>query len=123
MFSAPKDQGSEKCKEACHQSLSRLGTEYLDLYLIHWPGVQGMKPYDKKQKELRQQSWYEMESLVSEGNTKPPFKVFSSLGLVLYTVIHHLYNLNKGIQNCQILSHVTKHITKFLTNLNTFWQF
>lgn len=67
---APRDQGNGKCREAFQQSLSRLGLEYLDLYLIHWPGSSDMKPQDKRNRELRQQSWYEMESLIGEGKVK-----------------------------------------------------
>ena len=33
----PSEQGKEKAKAAILGSLSRLGFEYLDLYLIHWP--------------------------------------------------------------------------------------
>jgi diketogulonate reductase-like aldo/keto reductase len=31
------EHGKEEAKAACAQSLDRLGMEYLDLYLIHWP--------------------------------------------------------------------------------------
>ena len=37
----PKDHGREKAKLAFEQTLRNLQTDYLDLYLIHWPGVQG----------------------------------------------------------------------------------
>ena len=36
----PKDQGAEKCQAAIDLALEELQTDYLDLYLIHWPGVQ-----------------------------------------------------------------------------------
>jgi len=66
-FVAPKDHGAGKCRDACLGSIQHLGVTYLDMFLIHWPGVQGMKPEDCRQSELRQQSWRDLEQLYDEG--------------------------------------------------------
>jgi 2,5-diketo-D-gluconate reductase A len=34
---ATEDQGFVKAQDACEASLERLGLDYIDLYLIHWP--------------------------------------------------------------------------------------
>ncbi|KAJ9579011.1 hypothetical protein L9F63_024886, partial [Diploptera punctata] len=34
----PSEHGKGKTTKAVHESLEKLGTSYLDLYLIHWPG-------------------------------------------------------------------------------------
>ena len=64
---APRDQGHSDCRAACLQSMQHLGVSYLDLYLVHWPGAQGMKPEDPRHPQLRKGSWEDMEQLYKEG--------------------------------------------------------
>lgn len=56
----PHNSGRNKIKTACEQSLKRLQTDYLDLYLLHWRGfvpleevVEGMEHLKKEGKILR----------------------------------------------------------------------
>jgi diketogulonate reductase-like aldo/keto reductase len=44
---APAQQGYEQALSACETILKKLKTDYLDLLIIHWPGVSGLKPDDK----------------------------------------------------------------------------
>ncbi|XP_072029323.1 glyoxal reductase-like [Amphiura filiformis] len=78
---APKEQGTEPAYAACMQSLQRLQTDYLDLYLIHWPGKQKLKPDDCGNAEARRQSWLSCERLHKEGKVR-------SIGVSNYTVKH-----------------------------------
>ena len=47
---SPKDHGKEKASTAILKSLANLDTDYIDLYLIHWPGVQGAPVEDPRNK-------------------------------------------------------------------------
>ncbi|WP_144528588.1 aldo/keto reductase [Peribacillus simplex] len=68
------EQGYETTLQAFDDSLNRLGLEYLDLYLIHWPG---------KDKYL--ETWRALEKLYKDGKVK-------SIGVSNFHV-HHLENL------------------------------
>jgi len=54
-----RDMGYESTRKAFAGSLERLGLDYVDLYLIHWP-VEGMN----------EETWRAMEGLLDEGLTR-----------------------------------------------------
>ncbi len=56
-----RDQGSASAKEALRSSLDRLGLDFVDLYLIHWP-LPRLDRYVE--------SWLAMEELLAEGLTR-----------------------------------------------------
>ncbi|MFC9599086.1 aldo/keto reductase [Peribacillus butanolivorans] len=74
------DQGYETTLQAFDDSLKRLGLEYLDLYLIHWPG---------KDKYL--ETWKALEKLYNEGKVK-------SIGVSNF----HVHHLEKLLENSEI---------------------
>lgn len=61
------EMGYEEVKEALERSLNRLQTDYLNLYLIHWPKV---SEEDTNWKVRCQETWRAMEELVREGKVK-----------------------------------------------------
>ena len=45
---APTQQGYDQAKQACLTIIEKLNCGYLDLLLIHWPGVSKLKVDDPK---------------------------------------------------------------------------
>ncbi|KAJ7372167.1 hypothetical protein OS493_020596 [Desmophyllum pertusum] len=78
---SPRDHGFDSTEKACMKTLEALDCEYLDLYLIHWPGVQKLKSDDPRNAELRQESWKALEKLYTAGLIK-------SIGVSNYTMDH-----------------------------------
>jgi diketogulonate reductase-like aldo/keto reductase len=64
------DQGYDSALRACETSLEKLGLDYLDLYLIHWPAT-----------AKRHESWRAMGQLLSDGKIK-------AAGVSNFTVEH-----------------------------------
>lgn len=56
--------GYEKAQEACKRSLKKLKTDYLDVYLVHWPA--SPKVYADWQ-EINAETWRGMERLYQDG--------------------------------------------------------
>ncbi|HWO95358.1 MAG TPA: aldo/keto reductase [Bacillus sp. (in: firmicutes)] len=84
------DLGYESAIAAYETSLAKLGLEYLDLYLIHWP-VEG------KYKE----AWRALETLYKEGRVK-------AIGVSNFQ-IHHLEDLMKDAEIKPVINQVEYH--------------
>ncbi|XP_075692959.1 putative oxidoreductase YtbE isoform X2 [Rhinoderma darwinii] len=77
---SPADVGTG-ARDACLKSLAELELDYLDLYLIHWPGKQGWRSDDANNRAAREESWKALEDLYQTGNIK-------ALGVSNYTEAH-----------------------------------
>lgn len=82
------EMGYEETKAACKRSLQRLQTEYLDLYLIHWP-IPSADCSDWKKLDV--DTWRAMEELQKEGKVK-------AIGLSNF-LPHHIDNI---LEHCTI---------------------
>lgn len=79
-FLAPTDQGT-KAYVALERSLRNLDCDYLDLYLIHWPGVQGIRSEERNNSLLRGESWQQLARAAKDGLTR-------NIGVSNYNVKH-----------------------------------
>lgn len=82
------EMGYEAAKAAFSRSLEKLGTEYLDLYLIHWPQP---SPDHREWKALDTETWRALEELYDEGKVR-------AIGLSNF-LPHHMENL---LENCRV---------------------
>lgn len=80
--------GYQNAKDAFERSLERLRTDYLDLYLIHWPLPE---PGYEDWKKLDTETWRALEELYEAGRVR-------AIGLSNF-LPHHIENL---LQNCRV---------------------
>ncbi len=86
------DQGYLKTKKALHKSLERLGLEYVDLFLIHWP----------MSYQLTADSYQAMEELYLDGYTR-------AIGVSNFN-FHHLEHLFDTAEIIPQVNQVECHI-------------
>lgn len=86
------DYGRENVQSAYEASLKRLGLDYVDLYLIHWPG---------QDKDLITETWKAMEDLYNEGKIK-------NIGVSNFHV-HHLEELLQEASIKPVINQIECH--------------
>ena len=84
------DQGYESTLEAFEISLNKLGLDYLDLYLIHWPG-----------KDKYKETWKAFEELYKQGRVR-------AIGVCNFQV-HHLEDLIASAEIKPMVNQVEFH--------------
>ena len=62
--------GYRNCKRLFAESLERLGLDYVDLYLIHWPRPSYGRPDWDDWQRLDRETWRAMEELYHEGKVR-----------------------------------------------------
>jgi methylglyoxal/glyoxal reductase len=93
----------EETVAAYEESLKKMGLDYLDLYLIHWPG-----------KDKYMESWKALEALYKEGRIK-------SIGVSNFE-IHHLETLMNETEIKPVVNQIEFHPKLTQTEVRTFCE-
>lgn len=62
------DRGYESTLKAFEESIEKLGVDYIDIYLIHWPANE--KQFGKEAKSINASTWKALETLYKENKVK-----------------------------------------------------
>ena len=90
--------GYEKAKKSFQESLERLGLDYLDLYLIHWPIP---KNEQENYIENNRETWKAFEELYHEGKIK-------AIGVSNFKP-HHLEEIMEGATVMPMVNQIEFH--------------
>ncbi|KAK3735975.1 hypothetical protein QZH41_014123, partial [Actinostola sp. cb2023] len=105
----PKQHGYPNAQEALLKTLNDLDCEYLDLYLIHWPGGQKLRREDPSNKLLRTDSWKALKDMKTACQVR-------SIGVSNYTT-SHLEELTKNPEDLPSVLQVEFHPKLFQKDL------
>jgi len=91
--------GYDRTMKACKQSLKKLGVDYIDLYVIHWPGCKTGWPLPRGTSappdwtpDMRNTgTWRAMEDLYEQGKVK-------AIGVTNYSIRH----LQQLLETCRV---------------------
>ncbi|MDE7017523.1 MAG: aldo/keto reductase, partial [Lachnospiraceae bacterium] len=91
-------RGYDNVRKACEKSLKKLKTDYLDLYLIHWPASPKLYP---DWTAINADTWRGMESLYQEGKVR-------AIGVCNFKA-HHLMELQKTAEIMPMVNQLEAH--------------
>lgn len=97
------DQGYESTFRAFDESLEKLKTDYIDLYLIHWP-----------KGDLSAETWRAMEELYEQGRIR-------AIGVSNF-LVHHLEHLLEKVRIVPMVNQVEFHPELMQPDLMKFCQ-
>lgn len=92
------DHGYEKAVASCEASLKRLGTDYLDSYLIHWPVL--VQNVDRLEEDLCE-TWRAFERLYNDGKLR-------SMGTSNFN-IEHIELIKRNFSSYPMINQVQMH--------------
>jgi len=92
-----RDHGYENTLKAFERTIQFLGVDYLDLYLVPWPGVSGVSSTLNRNFAVREQTWRAMEELYKQGKCR-------AIGVSNYTISH----LESLLSKCKIVPAVNQ---------------
>ncbi|MBR6558627.1 MAG: aldo/keto reductase [Clostridia bacterium] len=92
------ERGYEKTIKAVEDSLTRLGLDYLDLYLIHWPMVQKI---NENWEEINADTWRGFEKMYKDGKIR-------AIGVSNF-LPHHLESLKKNSTIAPMVNQIEFH--------------
>ena len=97
------EQGYESTLKAFDESMEKLGLEYLDLYLIHWPG---------NDKDRIKETWKAFEKLYKDGRVR-------AIGVSNF-LVHHLEDLIASAEIKPMVNQVEFHPHLTLEDLRAY---
>ncbi|CAH0720026.1 unnamed protein product, partial [Brenthis ino] len=106
---SPSDLGGEFVQNAFETSLQNLGFDYIDLYLIHFPGAARINAQNPRNAALRVETWDAFTKLYEQGKVK-------AIGVSNFTV-KHLSQLAEGSNVLPMVNQVEWHPHYYQTDL------